>query len=122
MNSSSKKNRCEICEGVGLVKNNNMICDNCNGIKCKYYTGNPIDYAPYELCFTCNSTGFINFTDKFNDQEKKTCQNCFGKGYSKKDIINCELCSQSHIMCYCYNFITPYIECANCEGSGSMIE
>jgi hypothetical protein len=118
MNSSAKKNRCEICEGVGLVKNNNMICDNCNGIKCKYYTGNPIDYAPYELCFTCNSTGYTNLT---ND-EKKSCEKCYGKGYNKKDIIDCELCNESHIMCYCYNFIAPYAECVKCEGSGSIEE
>ena len=130
-NNIKNKTRCGICEGVGLVKNINMICDNCGGIKCKFYTGNYHDYAPYKFCLECNSTGYSNPNSISNsniknkqltNQEKKSCNNCYGIGYIKKEKIVCNFCNDEHKMCYCYNFMTPYSECDNCLGSGSLLD
>lgn len=124
-NNKQNKTRCGVCQGDGIVKNINMFCDICEGIKCKYYTGNLIDYVPYEFCMDCNSTGFINtntnnLNDQLIDKEKKSCNNCLGIGYVKKDKIICNFCNVSHKMCYCHKFTSRYVECDNCYGSGSL--
>lgn len=129
-NNIQNKTRCGICEGVGLVKNVNMICDYCSGVKCKFYTGNHRDYAPYEICNKCCSSGYLSDNSDNLDNliiqenqttniKKKSCDKCLGIGYVKREEIICDYCNDPHKMCYCYNFLTPYVECFDCYGSGS---
>lgn len=120
----SNSNRCKICEGVGLVKNNNFKCENCNGFKCKNFTGNPIDYVPWESCYHCKSTGYkicIKLNDELKNRDKISCSNCSGNGFTKKKLEHCSSCEISHEFCFCYKIISPYVECIDCEGSGSII-
>lgn len=128
---------CENCNGVGFVKNNNIICDNCEGTKCKFYTRNHQDYAPYQFCISCNSTGYLsgnpdnpdnpdnqnNLANKnyeSTNKEKKYCNYCLGNGYVIKDKNICNFCNNLHKICHCNKFISPYVECVRCYGLGSI--
>ena len=63
------KIRCQICEGVGLVKSEVVLCDNCDGHKCMYCGESGYKSQPWTRCEVC-----------YGDGELEQCEVCYEDG------------------------------------------
>ena len=58
MDKSNKK-QCIRCEGYGMIKQETIKCDLCNGIKCIMCKESGFSQLPYGICETCDGTGSV---------------------------------------------------------------
>ena len=53
------KTRCNICNGVGLIKVNIIVCSICDGLKCIQCNSTGLYQLPYIECNICDGLGEI---------------------------------------------------------------
>ena len=53
------KKRCSICNGLGLIKVEIIICSGCNGLKCIQCNSTGLFQLPYIECNMCDGLGEI---------------------------------------------------------------
>jgi hypothetical protein len=58
-----KTKQCEKCEGYGMVKQETIKCDLCNGIKCIMCKETGFAQLPYETCETCDGAGCVEINN-----------------------------------------------------------
>jgi hypothetical protein len=59
INKLTKKNQCDKCKGCGLLKQEIITCNICNGIKCINCKETGFSQLPYETCVHCDGSGSI---------------------------------------------------------------
>lgn len=104
---------CDVCNGIGMVKNDNLYCVNCDSSRCEFTTNMSNDeFYKYKYCEFCVS-------HNPSDTSPKThCTKCLGEGYYLNEVIMCNSCKFPHRVCNCA--IKPYDECSKCYGSGTI--
>lgn len=113
MTNNKMKVQCEICDGVGIVKNVNLHCINCNSTKCEFTMFMSKDeFYKYKFCEFCIPH------NHFNTSPKTYCIKCSNKGYYLNKVVICNSCKIPHRVCNCS--IKLYDECTKCCGSGTI--
>ena len=113
------KTCCKSCNGVGLIKNININCQNCDNYLCSNYYY-PNIFKPYVECDKCSGYGEFIIEDKLNI--KKKCDECVGYGMVKSKPLTCTLCDIAHKICTCNIILNPYNKCTCCDGSGTIFQ
>ena len=114
MIKDTKKNaQCDICKGIGLVKNLNLYCVKCDTNKCEF-TKNLSNEQFYKYIF-CE---FCELHNPSNSSPKKHCEKCLGEGFYMNNGVICNDCKISHRVCNC--IVNPYNKCHKCDGSGTI--
>lgn len=105
--------QCDLCNGVGIVKNINLHCANCDSSRCEFTINMSKDefyrYKYCEFCVSHNSS---------NTSLKTHCIKCLGEGYYLNKVLMCNSCVLPHRVCNCV--VKSYDECPKCHGSGIM--
>jgi len=113
MENLKKNIKCNVCEGIGMVKNINLYCINCDTHKCEFTMNITKDeFYKYKYCEFCISHNPLNSSPKTH------CTKCLGEGYYKNEGVKCNNCKIPHSICNC--IINPYSECPKCYGSGTI--
>lgn len=106
------KTQCDVCNGIGMVKNVNLYCVDCDSSRCKFTTNMSRDeFYKYKYCEFCILHNPSNITQKTH------CIKCYDSGYYLNEILMCNNCEFPHRVCNC--IIKPYDECSKCYGSGT---
>jgi DnaJ-class molecular chaperone len=58
-NEKVTKIQCAPCQGIGLVKSEIELCDNCQGKKCMFCAESGYKSQPWILCQKCYGDGEI---------------------------------------------------------------
>ncbi len=102
--------RCDLCKGIGIVKNTSLYCDFCDAARCKYTLNLCKDeFYKYKYCELCVD---------FDLKEKKNCHKCLGSGYYLNKGVVCNGCEIPHRVCNCV--VKLFDECTKCFGSGKI--
>lgn len=117
-NKNENKKICELCDGIGLIKNKNLYCVKCDASRCDY-TKNMCkeEFYKYKFCEFCIGFDLDNNLNTHNSSPKTHCLKCLGEGYYLNSGIVCNYCEIPHLVCDCG--INPFDECPNCYGSGT---
>lgn len=115
-NTNNIKINCDLCKGIGLIKNTNKLCEICDGYKCEYFiNANIEEFYPYKYCEFCE------ISNSYNSSPKKHCVKCLNKAFNYNKNLVCYDCKSIHNVCKCINkIIEPYIECSKCNGLGLL--
>jgi hypothetical protein len=114
---NNKKSICELCEGIGLIKNKNMYCMKCESSRCEYTRNISKDeFYKYKFCEFCVDTNKPNINQP-NSSPKTHCLKCLGEGYYLNLGVVCNACEIPHRVCNC--IIKLFEECEGCYGSGT---
>lgn len=106
-----KKIQCGLCKGIGLIKNQNLYCVECDASRCEYtFNICKDEFYKFKFCELCVNTNP-------NSSLKSYCLKCLGEGYYLNLGVICYACEIQHRVCYCD--IKPYEECYECYGSGT---
>lgn len=110
---NKKKSICELCDGIGLIKNKNMYCVKCNACRCEYTRNISNDeFYKYKFCELCEDK------NQSNSSPKTHCLKCLGEGFYLNSGVVCNSCEIPHSVCNCD--IKPFDECPKCYGSGTQ--
>jgi hypothetical protein len=113
MEDGKKNIQCDICKGIGLIKNHNFYCIKCDSHKCEFTNYLTKDeFYKYKFCEFCETH------NPSNSSPKTHCDKCLGEGFYINEGVKCNNCKIPHSICNC--IINPYSECPKCYGSGTI--
>lgn len=49
--------KCFVCDGIGIIKYEPVICVSCEGKKCIQCNSRGVLKMPYDECYHCNGSG-----------------------------------------------------------------